>query len=241
MATTFLTLYEAALRSSQGSAEDDDQVSAAKAAVNEAYLTVCGDGTDWDFLEREGQWVTAPGADVYTYADIITAMGVAGAAIKEVTHLVDDTTGGRPLPSMSWAQLESLARGTDYAQTQGVDGPPQAWARFDERVRLYPTPAGAYTIGTHIVLSPAALSADADTVLIPDAFATRVLVPYAASILLEQDGGPDALQAANRLLSRHDAGLRAMVISHGSAKRPTFNVMSPGAFADLERYDEVTW
>lgn len=45
MSTTFLTLYEAALRSSQGSAEDADQVAAAKAAVNEAYLTTCGDNT----------------------------------------------------------------------------------------------------------------------------------------------------------------------------------------------------
>lgn len=238
MATTYSTLYSAALRSAQESSSDSTALASAKAAVNEAYLSVCGDGTPWDFLEREGQWTTQSGADIYTYSSILTAMGVSGGTIREVIYLVDDTNGGRPIRSMSWGQLEGLAGSTDYLSDKGFAGPPEAWGKWDSRIRLYPEPDAAYAIGTMLQLAPTALSADADTVLIPDAFAMAVLVPYAASILLEEFGGSEALQAANRLISRYQENHRRMLVAHGSAKRPTFNVVAPAAFVDL---DEMDW
>jgi hypothetical protein len=234
MATTFVTLYTAALRAAQASASDTEAVTVAKAGINEAYLSTCGDGTDWDFLQYEGQWTTQAGADTYTYASILSATGITGGTIKEVIYLVDDTNGGRPIPSMSWGQLEGLAGTTDYHSDNGFGGPPEAWAKWNTRLRLFPEPDAVYNIGCSLTLVPTALSADGDAVLMPDTFALSVLVPYAASIVLEAEGGSEALSAANRLLSRYESNYRKMVISHGSAKRPTFNVVAPAAWADLD-------
>jgi len=234
MATRFETLYTAALRASQMSTSDTEAVTVAKAAINEAYLSTCGDGTDWDFLQYEGQWTTQAGADTYTYASILSATGITGGTIKEVIYLIDDTNGGRRITSMSWGQLEGLAGSTDYQGNNGTGGPPDAWAKWNTRLRLFPEPDAAYLIGTSLTLVPTELSDDADEVLLPDTFAMSVLVPYAASILLEAEGGSEALSAANRLLSRYESNYRKMVISHGSGKRPTFNVVAPAAFSDLE-------
>lgn len=234
MSTTFQTLYQAALRAAQASTSDTEAVTVAKAGINEAYQSVCGDGTDWDFLQREGQWTTAAGSDTYTYASILSAMGVTGGTIREVIYLVDDTNGGRPIGSMSWGQLEGLAGSTNYQADLNYRGTPEFWAKWDSRLRIFPEPDGVYEIGTMVSLAPTALSADGDTVLMPDSFALSVLVPYAASILLEAEGGMEALNAANRLLSRYESNLRRMLVAHGSAKRPTFNVVAPAAFSDLD-------
>lgn len=237
MSTTFSTLYTAALRSAQLSVNNADEVAAAKAAVNEAHMLTCGDGTAWDFTEREGQWTTQAGSDTYTLAGLATALSITGASIREVVYLTDDTDGGRPLPSMSWSQLEELAA---TSQSSTVDGAPCVWARWGDRLRLWPTPGGVYKIGSLVYLSAAALSGDSDTVLVPDAFAMAVLVPYAAAVLLEQEGGTEALSAANLLRSRHDDALRRMRMAHGAARQPSFNVVSPGAFADVDE-DDLLW
>lgn len=237
MSTTFATLYTAALRSAQLSVNNADEVAAAKAAVNEAHMLVCGDGTSWDFTEREGQWTTQSGSDTYTLAGLATALSITGASIREVVYLTDDTTGGRPLRSMSWSQLEELAA---TSQSDTRTGAPCVWARWGDRLRLWPTPDAVYSIGSLVYLAADALSGDSDEVLIPDSFAMAVVVPYAAAVLLEQDGGNDALSAANLLRSRHDDALRRMRTAHGSARQPTFNVVSPGAFADIDE-DDLLW
>lgn len=234
MAATFQSLYTAALRASQSSVADDEAVLVAKAGINEAYQTICGDGTPWDFLEREGQWTTASGADTYTYASILSALSITGSTIREVIYLVDDTNGGRPIASMSWGQLEGLAGSTYQQGESGNGGPPEAWAKWDSRLRLYPEPDGEYAIGAMLRLSPEAMTEDSDTVLLPDSFAARVLVPYAAAIVLEAEGGNDALTGANRLMQRHEIAARAMMVAHGSAKMPTFNVVAPSSFVDLD-------
>lgn len=237
MSTTFATLYTAALRSAQQSASDTDELAAAKAAVNEAHMTVCGDGTAWDFTEREGQWTTQASSDTYTLAGLATALSVSAASIREVVYLTDDTHGGRPLRSMSWSQLEGLAA-TSQSDTRA--GAPCVWARWGDRLRLWPPPDAVYKIGSLVYLSPDAMTSDSDEVLIPDSFASAVLVPYAAAVLLEQDGGTEALGAANLLRSRHEDALRRLRIAHGSARPPTFNVVTPTAFADLDD-DDLVW
>ena len=237
MATTFQTLYTQALRRAQLSASDTEDLAAAKVAVNEAYLTVCGDGTPWDFLQREGQWATQVGADTYTFAAIGSALSLSGASIREVIYLTDDTSGGRPIPSMSWDQLEGYAASSQHSQTSG---PPVAWAKWGDRIRVWPRPDAVYSLGTFMYLAPDALSGDSDAVLIPDSFASAVVVPYAAALLLEDDGGNEAVAAANVLRQRHAEALQRMRVAHGSAKAPTFNVVSPDTFADLDE-EALLW
>ena len=241
MATTLAQLRAAALQSAQGSAADTEAAAIATRAVNEAYLGVCGDGTAWDFLEREGTWALTPGTSTYALTAIASAVGLTGGTIREVIHLVDGTTGGRPIPSMSWEQIESLAGGTAHATADGLSGPPVAWARFSSSLRLHPEPDAAYSLVAHMALAPTALSSDSDAVLLPDSFAMAVLVPYAASILLEADGGPEALQAANRLLSRYEANLVRMRTAHGAGRGPMLNLVAPGTYDALDAAEGPAW
>lgn len=228
----YLDLAQAAVRASQGSVTDTTgDLARAKEAVNEAYLTVCGDGFPYDFLEREGTWTTTAGSDVYTYASIATGMSITGASIREILMLTNDTFGGVTLESMDWQQLEGFSYSSQEAQ-EG-QGTPIAWAKWASRIRLYPNPDQVYTIGAYAILAPAAMSADADLPLIPAAFSKRVIVPYAAALLLEQEGGAEAGADYERRMARHREALRDLRTAHGTAKRPTFNVVGPAAFDHL--------
>lgn len=221
-------LAASAIRAAQGDDTDATQITRAKAAVNEAHQTVCGDGYPYDFLEREGQWTTTGGSDVYTYASIATAISLTGATIREVLMLTNDTAGGFPLGSMDWQQLETKSRTTQ--ESGEGQGTPFEWAKWKSQVRLYPKPDKSYTMGTFCIVSPNEMTLDADLPLIPASFSKRVLVPYAAALLLEQEGGAEAAGDYERRMSRFREALRDLRTAHGTAKMPTFNVVGPGAF-----------
>ena len=108
-------------------------------------------------------------------------------------------------------------------------------------IRLYPKPDAVYTIGTIAILRPAVLTANADVPLFPADFAHRILVPYAAAILLEQEGGAEAGADYERRMSRYREGLRDLITAHGTGKRPTFNVVAAGAFDHLPGSGSVGW
>jgi hypothetical protein len=232
----FLDLSQAAVRAAQGDPTDTSgDLARGKAAINEAYLSTCHTGDPWDFLEKEGQWTTTAGDDTYTYAGIVTALSITGATIREIHKLTNDTDGGRPLLSMDWEGLETLS---DSSQESAEgDGPPMAWSKWGSqgspRLRLYPAPDAVYTMGTYCFLTPDELSADGDTPLIPLAWRHRVLVPYAAALLLEQEGGPEAFAGYDRLMARYETNFNRMRSALGTGKKPTFNVVQPGAFDDL--------
>lgn len=231
----FLDLAERAARSAQFDPSDTSgDLARAKEAVNEAYLATCADGSDWDFLQKEGQWETVAGSDVYTYEDIVTAIGVTGASIREIVRMVNDTTGG-VLESFSWQQVEDGSYSTQEAgEGQGT---PTTWTRWGNanapEIRLYPKPDAVYELGTFVYLVPEEMTDNTDVPLIPPAWRHRILVPYAAAILLEQEGGSEAGAEHDRRMSRYRDALQQMRVAHASAKAPTFNVVAPDAFANL--------
>jgi hypothetical protein len=230
----FADLSARACRAAQFDPTDTDDLARAKEAVNEAYLSVCHDGNPWDFLEKEGVWTTTAGSDVYTYATIATAIGVSGASIREIVRMVNDTTGG-VLESFSWTQVEDGSYSTQEAgEGQGT---PTTWAKWGNanapEIRLYPTPDAVYSLGTFCYVTPDEMSADADVPLIPLAWAHRVIVPYAAALLLEQDGGSEAGADYDRRMARYRDAHEQMRVALGTGKRPTFNVVAPDAFQHL--------
>jgi hypothetical protein len=235
----FLDLAERSARAAQFDPTDTTyDLARAKECVNEAYLSICHDGTDWDFLEKEGQWTTVAGSDVYTYASIATALGVTSASIREIVRMVNDTTGG-VLTSFSWVQIED---GSFSTQESGEgQGTPTTWAKWGNagspEIRLYPTPDDVYTLGTFCRLTPSEMSGDTDTPLIPLAWRHRVIVPYAAALLLEQEGGSEAGADYERRMARYRENLQQMRVALAAAKAPTFNVVSPSAFEDLPGSD----
>lgn len=202
----------------------------AKEEINAAYLSVCAMGPRFDFLEQEGQWTTTAGSDVYTYASIAAAMSISGATIEEILYLTNDSDG-HVLESMSWSALEKGSWATQDDEGRGV---PTSWAKWNTRVRLYPTPDAVYTIGAFVRLAPNEMSANGDTPLIPLSFRHRLLVPLAAANLLRQEGGQDAHMDATRLQAQADEAYLAMRTAHASARHPTFILREPSWIDDQE-------
>lgn len=231
----WLDLSEHACRAAQFDPSDTSgDLIQAKAKINEAYLSVCHDGNPWDFLDTEFQWTTTAGADAYTYSSIASAGSITGASIREIIHLINDTTGVM-MRSMDWFALES-----DTTSTQETDegtGSPDSWSKWggqgSPRIRVYPTPDAVYTLGALVSLTPAEMTSNTDTPLIPLAWRHRVLVPYAAALLLEQEGGAEAGTGYDRLMARHERNYQMMRTALATAKRPTFNVTAPNAFDHL--------
>ncbi len=132
---------------------------------------------------------------------------------------------------MDWQQLETT---TSSSQESGEgSGTPTIWSKFGTKIRLYPNPDAVYTLGTYVLLKAAEMSGDTDTPLIPLEFRHSVIVPYAAAILLEQEGGNEAGNAYDRLMARHREALRDMRVACATSKRPTFNVVGASAFDHL--------
>lgn len=232
----FLDLSQHACRAAQLDPSDTTgDLAQAKAKVNEAYLSVCHDGTPWDFLEKEGQWTTTASSDTYTYSSIATAISLSGATIREIVNMTNDTDGFYMEPAGDWRSLEVVSASTQ--ETSEGTGSPITWTKWGSdgapEIRLYPNPDAVYTIGIKCFVTPNEMSNTTDTPLIPLAWRHRIIVPYAAAMLLEQEGGAEAGADFDRRMARFEANLRQMRIALGSAKQPTFQVTPPDAFDHL--------
>lgn len=239
----YLDLAESACRTAQLDLTDTTgDLAQAKAKVNEAYLVSCGAGLDFDFLEQEGSWTTTAGSDTYTYASIATAMSISGASIAEIETLTNDSSGyGGQLEQTTWQGLERLSASS---QDGDATGTPQFWAKWNGRIRLYPSPDAAYEIGTFARLAPAAMSSDTDTPLVPLAYRHRLLVSYAAAALLRQEGGGEAHNDAQMNQRQYDEAFLAMRTAHASARPSNFRLFGPGWNDDratLNRSDPYWW
>lgn len=219
----FLDISQWAARTARFDVDTTADMTLAKAAVNDAYLSSCGTGDPFDFLQAEGQWTCTAGSDVYAYSSIATAMSISGATIAEIETLVNDSDG-QPLQSMGWAALEGMSYST---QDDDGNGEPLFWSKWASRIRLYPTPDATYTLGAFVRLAPSEMTADADTPLIPLAWRRRLLVPYAAAILLRTEGGLETAAEANRLMEGYERDYVAFRTAYATAKKPTFRLMTP--------------
>jgi hypothetical protein len=236
----YLDLAQASVRAAQGDPSDTTgDLARGKAAVNEAVAQICSSGDPWSFLEKEGQWTVTGGSDTYSFSSIATALSITGATIREIVSLTPDTDGGPPLLQMGWEELERFANSTQ--DSYEAQGPPVAWAWWGNNgapeLRMYPNPDEGDTFGAFLYLAPSEMSSDTDTPIIPAAFRHAVIVPYAAGILLEQEGGADADAGANRRWERYERNMTRMRSVYGTMRASRFNVVAPGAFSDLPGSD----
>lgn len=236
----WLDLSQAAVRAAQGDPSDTTgDLARAKEKVNEAVAYICSSGDPWSFLEKEGQWVATAGSDTYSFSTIATAMSITGATIREIVSLTPDTDGGVPIYATDWVGLETLAGGTqDSFETLGKQ---TAWAWWgnngDPTMRLYLNPDDSDTFGLFCYLAPEEMDSDTDVPIIPAAFRHAVIVPYAAALLLEQEGGAEAAADYERRMARFERGFLALRNAYGTGRPSRFNVVSPGAFSDLPGSD----
>jgi len=219
----FLDLYSKAIYGSRRDLTDTFDVARAKEAINEAYLSVSASGDPWQWKEKEGQFIVQSGQDVYSYDTISTALGTSVEEIHSLT--MDSGAGGWTLSSMSWPSLERISYSTqDNEQT----GEPTMFSKWDNRIRLFPSPDNAYVIGIFYRAQAQEMSADTDVPLLPLAWRTRILVPYACARLLRQEGGSDAAVEADRYTNEYEKAFREMRTALATANTPTFRVTSPG-------------
>lgn len=234
---SFLELSQRAARAARFDPSDTTDLTRAKEAVNEAYLTSCAGGIQYDFLEQEGQWTCTSGSDVYSYDDIGTAMNVTGT-IQEIVSMVDDTNGNS-LTGMDWESLERLS----FSSQDGDSNSQPLWfSKWRSQIRLYPTPDQAYKFGVLVRVAPSEMSADGDVPLVPLAYRHRLIVSQAAANLLRQEGGAEAHQEATYYQRVADDAQTAMRTAHATARKPTFSLRSPGWDGDFASYrDNPGW
>lgn len=234
----FADLKERACLSAHFDPESADDLEKAGNAVNEAYLTVCSDGTRWDFLEQEGQWTTVAGTDSYTLSSIASAISSSGDGIEEIIAITNDTEGGRLLVGVPWEAFEQMFYSSQDNDPQGQPTHFTRWGR--NRLRLGPKPDAVYTMGSLIRYTPAAMTSDSEEPAIPKSHRHQVIVPMAAMLLLEQEGGSETVSDRDRLQARYEAGYKRLREAYGSGKAPTFSVETPTAFDD-PRVGETGW
>lgn len=219
----FQDLYMKAMYGSRRDPNDTFDTARAKEAVNEAYLAVSSTGDPWDWLEKEAQFVVQAGQDVYTYDAIGSALSTNIGEIHTLT--MDSGDGGWTLDSMSWPALERVSYSTqDDEQT----GEPIMFSKWDRRIRLFPSPDEAYTIGMFYRIQAQEMVNDSDVPLLPLAWRTRLLVPYACARLLRQEGGGEAASEADRYMRDFDKAFLEARTALATAKYPSFRLTSPG-------------
>jgi len=223
----FLDLYSKAIYSSRRDTADNCDVARAKEAVNEALQAISFTGDPWTWLEKEGQITLTAGSDTYTMAGIGTALGTDVAEI--MTLVRDDTSEGYGLEAMSWGSLEELSSSTQDGESSGE---PVFWAAWDSRIRLFPKPDAAYKLGVFYRAYQSELAADGDVPLLPLEWRARLVVPYAASILLRQEGGGEAGSEADRFQMLFERALRECRTALGTARSSTMRLVSAQGIRD---------
>jgi len=219
----FADLYGKAIRASRRDSTYAQDVTDAKAAINEALQAVSFTGDPWNWLEKEGQFTLTAGSDTYTVDSIGIALGTTVSDLFSIT-MDSGRNIGYTLQSMSWQALEGVS---DSTQDDEGDGCPAYWASWDRRVRFYPVPDANYTMGCFYRAYQSELTLDADVPLMPLEWRTRLLVPYAASVLLRQEGGSEAAGEADRYTALYQVAFRDCRTALATAKTPALALSSP--------------
>jgi hypothetical protein len=200
----FADLYGEVIKRARRDASFASDVTDAKNAVNEAYLEICDDGTQWDYLETNGTFNTAAATSSYTYTTIGTALGVT---VTDVLALRQ--TSGPTMYGVDWSDFERI-RGLNTT----LSASPEIWTKqSDSQVVLFPTPTGISAITCVARREPTALTNDGDTPLIPLSWRRRVIVPYAVWKLLQQESG-DAMSEAERHWTEWERAMVAFKEAH---------------------------
>lgn len=204
---------------------DATDLARAADALNDALLSLLDSGDLWDFLEAEGTFSTVAGTDSYTYATIgTTTLVPTNGAPGEILAITDDTNANT-LTALGWEALEQAVQGTQYASQP--QGQPQAFAKWDSRIRLYPEPDAVYTLRWFGRQGVGVMSAGTDVPPLPLAWRHRILTPFAAAQLLRMESGFSADYEASSLEQEAMQAVAAMRVARGSAKRPAMGVQAP--------------
>lgn len=234
----------AVVRETGGKEWDSFALRRAKDAISEAYITVLTASDDWKFLRREGTATITAGTSTITYDALATALGLTGDTVEEVIELIDDT-GASMLERTSTEGLEWMTQSTQYMPPTG--SAPTYWTVSQNRaIRFWPQFSRASSLRVIYRLRPQALAglADSSSTAFPTpTWANRVLVPYAAHLLLTRPnpsspgdvrlGSQERLTLATSMWDRYQMALADFRGAYGTANEPVLGLHEPAAFMDL--------
>jgi hypothetical protein len=232
VADTATTIVARGLRLARRDPDRATDASEGLEYLNEAHKAVLTDGTPWTFLEATGQASLTAGTQRYTLSSLATQLSLDG--VERVVAVTNDTDGTQPLKGMHWKQLERLA-GNSQDDSEGY---PVAYAQVglgtsSASIMFWPTPQQAFTLGFLVRLKVVDL-AGGDTPLIPDEHASAVLSPYVAARMWEQQSGAEAANEAAKQDLRHQAALRRLTETYGSARDEDVLFIEPTLYDYLD-------
>jgi hypothetical protein len=216
----FLDLYGLALRAARRDPTLASDITQAKSAINEAQFFVLDEAAQLDFLAVTGTQALVIGQEAYSYATIATSLGVP--AIQQVVSIFGNAAAGAA--SFHYLGFD------DYVAVKALDpatanGVPHIWTiTADANVLMWPKPAAALATTIMALRSPVELVADVDVSIIPLAWRRRLLVTYAAMVLLRQKSGIQAVAEAERYWAQFEDALKAFIAAHtlpGPVPQPT--------------------
>lgn len=119
-------------------------------------------------------------------SDITNGTGLP-ADYSQALDLLDFTAGQeRIIPYKDVDYIDDLYADTDDT-TIHPTGKPQYWYFYGQTLRLFPVPAGAYTLSLRYYKHPTALSADGDVPSIPSNFEELIVVGAAYRTMQVKD------------------------------------------------------
>ena len=216
MSTTYLTLVNSALRRLR-----EDEVSG---VANTAYSKMVGDfvndakttvenSHDWSELRSTVVISTSSGTNEYT----ITG---SGDRIKLYSVLNDTSNFFLRYENPTWFanaeyNSDTVSGSPEKYTFSGVDG------SNNSKVKLYPTPDATYSLRFDVLIRPGDLSADSDTIVIPE----KPIV-HLAIALLARERGETGGTTAQDYFALADTAL-SDAIAHDAYKNPEEYIYRP--------------
>lgn len=143
-------------------------------------------------------------------SDITNGVGLPANYVHAI-DLVDTSTGREqtiPYRQRRASDVENPSQDTQPASY------PQYWYKYANTIRLFPKPAGAYTLTLRYYKSPTVLSGDSDIPDIPSPFGEVLLSGAAYRILQVKDQYDQAAIHQNK----YDEGLQKMVVKYSQVQ-----------------------
>ena len=215
----FQDLYNKTIYAAQRDTSVAYDVSRAKEAVNEAYLTLCDLGPQWSFLQHQGSFTLTTNQDAYTYTSIATGLSLTGG-INDVIG-VNFTTADQPQAHYcSWEDYFAIKQ----LNPSLAAGTPHLWSTYgDTSLQVWPKPSSNLATTLLVLKTPTELVSNGDVPLVPLAWRFKLLVPAAAAILLRQEGG-DAASEGDRyeaIFQKHLEAASQTLVLKPPASQPT--------------------
>lgn len=176
---TFLSLQDSVINKLRMDTADRSKV---RDWINQVYADAC---VETEVLQKGDTMAVTPNVGSYTLpSQVIRMIEIAMASAASPTSY------GPPLEQVSLDQIIGLRQSSQVASTN--NGTPSKYAVVGiQEIELWPTPTSADSLLMYYSYLPTALSADADTPVLPEPFGSKLLEYGALAEAADFVGDPD--------------------------------------------------